>query len=217
MKKVSFIIAKCLFMLSMILLLTGFLPLQDTPLFSNNIAVAKASEVEDDDKASPLRLNVNAFSLIIEDSYTLRLRNLEEGQKVTYKAEDSGIVSIDKISHKEAKITGESVGSTTIIVTVKQNSKTIRILKCKVTVGPPAQSVRFAESELTIKTGEKTTLKAKLTPGTTVENGKYKSEDTETVMVTSQGTVTALKPGEVKVTISIANGATDSCTIKVTE
>ncbi|MFW5672358.1 MAG: hypothetical protein ACOCM8_08740, partial [Acetivibrio ethanolgignens] len=71
MKKVSFIIAKCLFMLSMVLLLTGFLPLPNTFFLSNNIAVAKASEVgDDDDKASSLRLNVNAFSLIIEDSYT---------------------------------------------------------------------------------------------------------------------------------------------------
>ncbi|KSV59109.1 Ig-like domain-containing protein [Acetivibrio ethanolgignens] len=218
MKKVSFIIAKCLFMLSMGLLLTGFLPLPNTFFLSNNIAVAKASEVgDDDDKASSLRLNVNAFSLIIEDSYTLRLRNLEEGQKVTYKAEDSDIVSIKKVSNKEAEITGDTVGTTTIIVTVKQAGKTVRTLKCKVKVGPPAQSVRFGESEVTVKAGEKTTLKAKLTPGTTVETGRYKSEDTEIATVTSQGTVTALKPGEVKITITIANGATDTCTVKVIE
>ncbi|MFW5670655.1 MAG: Ig-like domain-containing protein, partial [Acetivibrio ethanolgignens] len=52
---------------------------------------------------------------------------------------------------------------------------------------------------------------------TTVETGRYKSEDTEIATVTSQGTVTALKPGEVKITITIANGATDTCTVKVIE
>jgi uncharacterized protein YjdB len=50
-----------------------------------------------------------------------------------------------------------------------------------------------------------------------VETGKYKSEDKEIATVTSGGTVTALKPGEVTITITIASGASDTCTIKVVE
>ena len=216
MKKVSFIITKGLFMLSMFLLLTGLLPLPKNFSFSNNIMVAKASEDRDDENgANSLRLNVRAFSLIIDESYSLRVRNLEDGQKVTYKAEDPDIVSVKKISNKEAEITGDKVGSTKIIVTVKQGSKTVRTLKCTVKVGPPAQSVKFVESTVTIKEGDKTTLKAVLKPGTTVETGKYKSEDKEIAVVTSSGTVTALKTGEVKITITIASGASDTCTIIV--
>jgi hypothetical protein len=136
---------------------------------------------------------------------------------VTYKAEDSDLVSVKKISNKEAEITGNKVGTTKVIVTVKQSGKTIRTLKCTVKVGPPAQSVKFVEDEIVIKAGEKTTLKAVLKPGTTVETGKYKSEDKEIATVTSGGTVTALKPGEVTITITIASGASDTCTIKVVE
>ena len=205
-------------MLTTLLLLSGLLPLQETSFLSNNTVVAKASEVEDnEDKTSSLRLNVKSFSLIIDDSYTLRLRNLEEGQKVSYKAEDSDIVSVDKISNKEAKITGTNVGTTKIVVTVKESGKVVRVLKCTVKVGPPAQGVKFVESEITVKVGDKTTLKAVLKPGTTVETGKYKSEDKDIAKVTSQGTLTALKPGEITVTITIANGASDSCTVKVVE
>lgn len=218
MRKVSFIITRGLFMLSMFLLLTGLLPLPTSFSFSNNTAVARASEIEDNDSnANALRLNVRAFSLIIDESYSLRLRNLEEGQKVSYKAEDSDIISVNKISNKEAEITGVKPGSTTIIVTVKQGTKTVRTLKCTVKVGPPAQSVCFVESEVTVKLGEKTTLKAVLKPGTTVENGKYKSEDSEAAAVTSNGTVTALKIGEVKVTVTIASGASDTCTVKIVQ
>lgn len=219
MKKVSFIIAKSLFVLSMALLLTGLLPLPENNFLSNNnIAVVKASEVQDEESnASALRLNVRAFSLIIEDSYSLRIRNLEDGQKVSYKAEDADIVSINKISNKEAEITGNKVGTTKIIVTVREGAKVIRTLKCTVTVGPPAQGVKFVESEVTVKVGDKTTLKAVLKPGTTVETGKFKSEDKEIATVTSNGTMTALKAGEVKITIAIANGATDTCTVKIVE
>lgn len=218
MKKVSFIIAKSLFVLSMALLLTGLLPLPKNTFLSNNTVVAKASEVQDDDSnASALRLNVRAFSLIIEDPYSLRIRNLEDGQKVTYKAEDTGIVSIKKVSNKEAEITGNTVGKTNISVIVKQGGKVIRTLTCTVKVGPPAQSVKFVESEVTVKVGDKTTLKAVLKPGTTVETGKYKSEDKEIATVTSNGTLTALKAGEVKVTITIASGATDTCIVKIVE
>lgn len=218
MKNVSFIIKKSLFMLSMALLLTGFLPLPKNCILSNNTAIAKASEVESEDSnANALRLNVRAFTLIIDESYSLRIRNLESGQKVSYKAEDSEIVSVNKISNKEAEITGVNPGTTAIVVTVKQNGKTIRTLRCTVKVGPPAQSVCFVESEVTIKVGEKTTLKAVLKPGTTVENGKYKSEDKENVLVTSNGTVTALKAGEAKVSVTIASGASDTCSIKIIE
>lgn len=216
MKKVSFIIAKCFFMLSMVCLLAGLAPLPRELSLVHSVAVAKASEVGEED-GNALRLNVRALSLIIDDSFSLKLRNLEEGQKAIYKAEDSDIVSIKRISNKEAEIIGNKVGTTTITVTVKKGGKLVRALKCKVKVGPPAQSVKFVESEVTVTVGDKTTLKAMLKPGTTVETGKYKSEDKEIATVTSSGTVTALQAGEVKITITIANGTSDTCLVKVVE
>lgn len=215
MEKVSFIIRRC-FIFVFVLGTVYFLPLSGS-VVPNYTMVAKASQIDED--GSRARLNVKSLALVLEDSYKLRVRNVEEGQTVAYKSSDKEIASvkIGKDMDTFAKITANGVGAATITVTVKEGAKTVKTLKCEVVVGPAAQSVKFTKSLVELKVGEKTSLKAVLKPFNTTENPIFQSSDTELATVNSSGNVTAIAPGTVRITVSIANGVADACVVRITE
>ena len=227
MKRVSFICTKWnafhfvkkALMLGIVLVVMNLLPLPTTPFLSNNILVAEAKETDAESVVDNIRLNIKSeTTLVTEESSTLRVYNLPEGYKVSFKSSNAEVVTVEKASDNKAILTGQGVGTAEITVTVKNLIWKVKTMKIQVVVGPPAQSVKFVESEVVLKVGEKTTLRALLKPSNTVEKGKYESSDSSIASVTtSTGCVTAKEVGTVTITIVTSNGATDTCTIEVIE
>lgn len=169
---------------------------------------------EEEESVPDPKLNVQAKSMVKDSTFTLRVYNLTENQKVSYKSDDTEIASVSK----KGVITAKGIGSATITVTVKDSSAgSSTILTCDVTVGPPAISIKLTLTELTLELDKKTSLKAILKPNTTAEIAAYYSLDPETATVSATGKVAAKAVGTTTIYAEIANGKFDKCVITVVE
>ena len=205
-------------MLGIMVVVLSFLPFPTTPFLSNNTIVAQAKET-DMEILDNIRLNIKSEKTLISgEATTLRVYNLLENHKVTFRSSDTEVVAVEKEDNGSAILTGQSVGTAEVTVLVKNGFWKVKTMKIKVIVGPPVQSVKFVESKIVLAVGEKTTVRAILKPSNTVEKGKYKSEDASIASVTtSTGCVTGKSVGTVTITIVTDTGATDECIIEVVE
>lgn len=158
-----------------------------------------------------IKLNVKTKSLVKEKSYALKVYNLTENQKVYFKSNDASIASVDD----EGVVTANAIGTTSIIVTIKDGSKTAATLQCDIIVGPPAVSVKLIRSEITLSVGKKTTLKTILQPNNTVEEVKFCSYDSAIATVSAGGRVVAKEAGVTYIYAGIDNGKYDLCKVVV--
>lgn len=163
------------------------------------------------DKQLEIKLNVKSKSIVKEKSYNLRVYNVLENHKISYKSSDSAIATVDE----NGVVTGVDFGTATITVTVKENSKTIATLTCDITVGPPAISVKLTKTDLIMVVGKRTTLKTILQPYNTVEEIKFYSNDTTIASVSPGGRVTANAIGITHIFAMIDNGKYDTCRVAV--
>lgn len=163
------------------------------------------------DKQLEIKLNVKSKSIVKEKSYNLRVYNVLENQKISYKSSDSAIASVDE----HGVVTGVDYGNATITVTVKDGSKTIATLTCDITVGPPAISVKLTKTDLIMVVGKRTTLKTILQPYNTVEEIKFISNDASIVTVSPGGRITANAEGSTHIFAMIDNGKYDTCKVTV--
>lgn len=205
MKK--FIFKKCLLALGLYLFFTVFIPI---PIAGNNIIV-KASSVDNEQNA--IKLNVDGKSLVKDTTYDLKVYNIQDSHKVTYKTDNASVATVDD----KGTITAVDYGTATISVTVKDGLKTIASLECEVTVGPPAISVVLTKTDITLTVGEKTNLTAILKPNNTVEEAKFSSNDPAIASVSIGGKVTAKSAGVTYIFASISNGKYDMCKVTVVE
>ncbi len=201
----SKLLKKCLLALGLYLFFTVIFPY---PIVGN-IMVAHASSVQEDQ--NDIRLNVKSKSLVKGNSFNLKLYNIKDSYKVTYKTSDGAIASVDD----SGVITAQDLGTATVTVIVKDGAKTITSLTCDITVGPPAISVKLTKSEITLTVGSKTTLTAILKSSNTVEEALFSSNDDTIASVSPGGTVTAKEVGTTYIFASIANGKNDVCKVTV--
>lgn len=197
---------KCLLAFGMFLFLTVLLP----PVFGNTL-VASASTP--DENQSDIKLNVKSKSLVKESTFSLKLYNVTDSQKVSYKSGSSSIASVDDTG----LVTAVDYGTTIITVTVKDGLKTVTTLECEITVGPPALSVKLTKSELTLVVGDKTSLTAILKPNNTVEEARFWSNDSTIATVSVGGRVSAKSAGVTYIFVAIGNGKYDYCKVTVVE
>jgi len=197
---------KCFFALGLFLFFTVILPL---PNMGNSKAAASSVETEQPD----IKLNVKSKSLIKDTTFALKVYNVSNNQKISYKSSSTSIATVDD----SGIITAVDFGTATITVTVKEGFKTISTQECQVTVGPPAISVKLTKSEITLEVGDRTTLTAILKPNNTVEEAKFISNDYSIASVSIGGQVTARAAGVTYVFASISNGKYDVCKVIVVE
>ncbi|SFR56572.1 Ig-like domain-containing protein [Anaeromicropila populeti] len=201
---------KRLLTISFFILLLSLLPITSFGLLSRS-TIVQADEGETE------RLNVDSKSLVRDDTYTLKVYRTNPEQKIFFKSSDTDVATVKKTDTKEAEVTGVSVGTATITVTIKEGFKVTATLKCEITVTPPALSVKFSENTIDVVVGDRYVLKRDLKPLSTAENPIFISSDPSVVSVSTKGVITAIAPGEVTISVSIANGVTDICKIIVSE
>ena len=188
---------KSLFIFGLILFLGVSLP-------CNNVVSAYADETQ-------IKLNVNSQTLVKGKTLSLYVYNLSEGQTVSFVSTDPAIASVDE----DGIVTGNSVGSVTILVTVTEGENTVDILSCDIKVGPPAISVQFSRLELTMIVGQKTTLERIILPLNTVETAKFSSHDRAVATVSAGGRVTAKAEGSTYIFAQLDNGSFAACKVYV--
>lgn len=173
-----------------------------------------AGAVLTNEKVAEPKLNATELSLVTGKTFTLRLYNMTENQKVRFKSDDTSIVSVSKTG----KLTANKVGETVVTVSLKGAiAEEDAVFKCKVTVGPPAISIKLTLSEITLEVGKKKTLQAILKPNTTAETGVFTSLDSNIASVSATGRVEAKKVGKTFIISSIEDGTYDLCTVNVVE
>ena len=163
--------------------------------------------------SAKVKLNVSSKTLVKDTTYTLKVYNLSDSQRVVFSSEDSDIATVKS----SGLVTAVSNGTTVISVYIYDDGDLTDTLTCRITVGPPAISVRLTKSEVTLEQGKKTLLRTIVYPNNTVESVKFCVADTSVATISAGGQITARSVGETYALALINNGKWDICKITVTE
>ena len=189
---------KCIFIFGLVLFLGVSVPF-------GNMLTAYANETQD------IKLNVNSQTIVKGKNFSLYVYNLNEGQTVSFVSSDPAIVSVNE----NGVITGNLVGTATILVTVTEGENTVDILSCEIKVGPPAVNVQFSRLELNMVVGQKATLERIVLPLNAVENPKFSTYDRTIATVSAGGRVTAKAEGSTYIFAQLDNGRFAVCKVYV--
>jgi hypothetical protein len=171
-----------------------------------------------------IKLNVSSKELVKGNSYTLRVYRSDSNHKISFRSSDKKVVSVNyEDGDKKCVIVGGKVGTATVTVVVKDGSgflaKTVATLECKVTVGPPAYSIKFLQDNVTINAGDRVNLfgKLEIKPGNSTEVPSYVVEDSDIGTISASGYFLGKKQGQTTVTATLKNGLSATITIIVNE
>lgn len=170
------LIRKCFITLGLLLfftLLVPFLPLGNQ--------AAKAASI-DKEKSYDYKLNVKSTILVKGKTYQLRVYNLLENTKVSFKSDDSEIANVAD----DGTVTANKVGVTNITVTMKDGTDST-YLTCEITVGPPAFSVKITRSRIILGLDKTDLLRVILKPSNTAEDASFSSKNPAIASVSSIG------------------------------
>lgn len=176
-------LCRCLISLGLLLFFTFI-----SYVFPASGNTAWATEIEKE--KNEYRLNLRSVTLVNGKSFSLKVYNLEEDAKVTYKSADPEIASVSD----DGTITAHKVGTTTITATVKRGINTTP-LTCDITIGPPAFSVKMTRSMVILGIDQSDLLEVIMKPSNTAELAKFSSYDPSIASVSSGGRITAKKTG----------------------
>lgn len=174
-----------------------------------NTATVKAAT--SNDEPNEIKLNVNSKSLVKDTTYKLKVYNLTDKQKVNFKSDSSSIASIDD----DGLISTNDYGNASITVTVKEGFKTVKTLKCSITVGPAARNITLTRHDIKLAIDKKKYLKVILNPNNSVEDANFFSSDDSIATVDSNGKVTGVSVGVAYIYASINNKSYDVCKVTV--
>lgn len=187
------------------LFIFGLILFLGVSLANNGMLTAYAAETQD------IKLNVTSQTIVKGKTLSLYVYNLNEGQTVTYVSSDPAIASVDG----SGVVTGNMVGTATILVTVTEGLNTVEILSCDVKVGPPAINVQFSRLELEMVVGQKLTLERIVLPLNAVESPKFSTYNRAVATVSAGGRVTAKAEGSTYIFAQLDNGRFAVCKVYI--
>ncbi len=170
------VISRVLLFFGLFLFLALFLP----DLTPSGVSMAQANSIEKD-KSPDYRLYLSKLTLSRGKTFTLKVSNLSENAKVSFKSTDTEIASVNE----NGTITAKTVGFVTITATIKDELTTI--LTCDVTVGPPAFSVKMTKSRVIIGVNQSDNLSVILKPSNTTENAIFSSRNSSVASISTGG------------------------------
>jgi putative cofactor-binding repeat protein len=175
---------KCFIALGLFLFFTLLIPFT-----SYNVATAQASTIEKE-KNVEYRLNLKSITLIKGKSFTLKVYNLGESAKVSFKSDDQEVASVND----DGLISANKVGTTVVTAIVKDGSNTTNLI-CDVTVGPPAFSIKLTRSKIILGLENSDQLRVILKPSNTAEVARFSSFDSSIASVSTGGRISAKSTG----------------------
>lgn len=207
----SKLISKCLITLGLLLFFTVLLP--SIPC---NTAKAQAAST-DKEKSENYRLNLKSITLVKGKAFTLKVYNVPDNARTTFRSDDQEIASVNE----DGVISANKVGDTVITVIIRDGTDSTS-LTCDVTVGPPAVSVKWTKSRIIIGIDNVDTLRVILKPYNTAEVARFSSYDSSIVSISTGGRITAKTYGftylfaQIEATNPDGSYKYDTCTVIVT-
>lgn len=164
-------------------------------------------------KATSVKLNFSSVTLDVGKTKTLSATLTPS--TVTYKTVTwtSSNAAVAKVS-STGVITAVKAGTATITCTSKDGAAKAT---CKVTVTQPATGVTLNKTSGSLREGAKGALVATVKPADAT-NSKvvWSSSNTKIATVDSNGVITGVAPGTVKITVTtVSGGKTATCTVKI--
>lgn len=154
-----------------------------------------------------------------------KVATVNVGKKVTVKATvtpanaDNKTLAWTSSNTKIATVSNgvvKGVKAGRVIITAKTTDGSNISATCTVTVKQPVTSISLSK-KATMYTGKKLTLKAKVNPANASNKAlTWKSSNTKVAKVASNGVVTGVKAGTVKITATAKDGSRKSATCTVT-
>ena len=154
-----------------------------------------------------------------------KVATVNVGKKVTVKATvtpanaDNKTLAWTSSNTKIATVSNgvvKGVKAGRVIITAKTSDGSNISAKCTVTVKQPVTRISLSK-KATMYTGKKLTLKAKVNPANASNKAlTWKSSNTKIAKVASNGVVTGVKAGTVKITATAKDGSRKSATCTVT-
>jgi hypothetical protein len=158
-------------------------------------------------------------NILQEDTYTLKLLDVEDGCSVSFKSSDTDVLTVKQLSKTSCSYTGVGYGKAKITVQITKTTAFIfkekKTLRATVNVTPRAVSVMFRQSTRKVTVGKKVKLPLTIRPSISEEVPVFKSANSKIAAISKAGKLTAKKVGSTYVTAAISNGQKAKCKISV--
>ena len=155
--------------------------------------------------ASAAKLNKKSITLNVGKTYTLKTAGIKG--KITWSSNKKSIATVS------SKGVVKAVKKGTAVVTAKYGKKK---LTCKVTVKQPVTSIKLNKTSVTLKKGNKLTLKATVYPKNANNRAVvWKSSNKKVATVSSKGIVKAVGNGTATITVTAKDGSKKKASCKV--
>ena len=155
--------------------------------------------------ASAAKLNKKRITLNVGKTYTLKTAGIKG--KITWSSNKKSIATVS------SKGVVKAVKKGTAVVTAKYGKKK---LTCKVTVKQPVTSIKLNKTSVTLKKGNKLTLKAIAYPKNANNRAVvWKSSNKKVATVSSKGVVKAVRNGTATITVTAKDGSKKKASCKV--
>ena len=155
--------------------------------------------------ASAAKLNKKSITLNVGKTYTLKTAGIKG--KITWSSNKKSIATVS------SKGVVKAVKKGTAVVTAKYGKKK---LTCKVTVKQPVTSIKLNKTSITLKKGNKLTLKATVYPKNANNRAVvWKSSNKKVATVSSKGIVKAVGNGTATITVTAKDGSKKKASCKV--
>lgn len=147
-------------------------------------------------------VNASTVTLKVKQSTKgLKVTNLAAGDSVaSWKSTNTKVFTVKGNADGTCALTGKKKGSAKLEITLSSGlTKTVTVKVQKTAV--KTSKVKVAEKKLTVKKGEKASLKATVAPFTSAQKLTYTSSNKKVATVSKNGIVTAKKAGTAKITV----------------
>ena len=155
--------------------------------------------------ASAAKLNKKSITLNVGKTYTLKTAGIKG--KITWSSNKKSIATVS------SKGVVKAVKKGTAVVTAKYGKKK---LTCKVKVKQPVTNIKLNKTSVTLKKGNKLTLKATVYPKNANNRAVvWKSSNKKVATVSSKGIVKAVGNGTATITVTAKDGSKKKASCKV--
>lgn len=175
-------------------------------------AVAQLQTERYNDAAESIKLNKKSATIYKGKTLTLKatLKPTGVSDKISW---SSSRPTVAKVSSK-GKITALKKGTTTITAKTRSGKKAT----CKVTVKEvAAKKIKLNKTAVVLEEEKTYTLKTTLTPKNSTDTLKWSSSNPKVAKVSSNGKITAIKPGTATITVKTQKGKKATCKVTVKE
>ncbi len=160
-----------------------------------------------------IALNKQVYTMKKGRSVDLKaaLNKAAKKKGLEWKSSNPKIASVSK----SGKVTAKKNGKATITAKVRGTKVNA---KSHITVGTPISKVTLNRKSVSLKTGQKFTLKAEMSPKkASNKKASYESSNSKVATVSKKGVIRAVSAGTAKIRVTSADGSGKkaSCTVKV--